>query len=132
MEFVCSMQTVFLAYFPEVIVIFRVLPFPVHNHLYGTSNVVAVFSSFILYKSLDWHNHKADSGYLRLTERLRGGIRWHTEHDREGNHGHPLNSGASNGCSIVSISAGLPAFGIFIQARDSIKIRYNSCEDCCN
>ncbi len=68
MEFISGMQAIFDAYFPQVIVICRVLRLFIHHHLYGTLNIVAVFSSFVLYKSLDWHNHKDDSEDLKLTE----------------------------------------------------------------
>jgi len=70
MEFIGGVQTIFFAYFPEFIigVICGVLFLPVHDNLYRTLDVVAVFSSFILYKSLDWHNHIAESGYLRFAE----------------------------------------------------------------
>ncbi len=69
MEFIGRMQAVFLAYFPQVIIIFSVLLFLIHHYLYMTSNVITIFSSFIVYKSLDWHNHKADSEYLKFSEK---------------------------------------------------------------
>ena len=69
MEFIGRMQAIFLAHFPQVIIIFRILLFFIHYYLYGTSNVITVFSSFILYKSLDCHNHKADSEYLIVSEK---------------------------------------------------------------
>jgi len=68
MEFIGSMQAIFDAHFPQVIVICRVLCFFIHHDLYGTLDIVAVFSSFVFYKSLDWHNLKDDSGYLRFAE----------------------------------------------------------------
>jgi hypothetical protein len=68
MEFISGMQAVFHAYFPQVIVFCRFLCLFIHHHLYGTLDIVAVFSSFVLYKSLDWHNLKADSEDLKFVE----------------------------------------------------------------
>ncbi|KPQ43201.1 MAG: hypothetical protein MPEBLZ_02257 [Candidatus Methanoperedens nitroreducens] len=45
------------------------LLFLIHYCLYGTSNVITVFSSFILSISFDLHNHKAVSGYLIVSEK---------------------------------------------------------------
>jgi len=70
MEFIGRMQAVFLAYLPQVIIIPGVLSFLIHHHLYRTFNIFAVFSPLILYESLDWHNHKADSEYLRFSDKL--------------------------------------------------------------
>ena len=68
MEFVSCMQAFCLAYFAQVIVICRIRCLLVHHYLYGAPDIVAVFSSFVLYESLDWHNHKADSEDLKFAE----------------------------------------------------------------
>ena len=74
MEFISGMQAVFHACFPQVIVICRALYLFIHRHLYVTLDIVAVFSSFVLYKSLDWHNHIAESEDLKFAEEFGGGF----------------------------------------------------------
>jgi len=71
MEFIGGMQAVLLTYFPQVIIICRVLHFLIHHQLYRTLDVITVFSSFIFYKSFDWHNHKDVYGYLKFSHQLK-------------------------------------------------------------
>jgi len=68
MEFIGCMQAFLLAYFPQVIIVRRVLCFLIHHLLYRTLDVITVLSSFIFYKSFDWHNHKDVSGYLKFSQ----------------------------------------------------------------
>jgi hypothetical protein len=68
MEFIGGMQAVLLAYFPQVIIVYRVMCFLIHYHLYMTLDVITVLSSFIFYKSFDWHNLKDVSGYLKFSQ----------------------------------------------------------------
>jgi hypothetical protein len=68
MEFIGGMQAFVLAYYPQVIIVRRVLSFLIHHHLYRTLDVITVLSSFIFYESFDWHNHKDVSGYLKFSQ----------------------------------------------------------------
>ena len=68
MEFIGSMKAFLLAYFPEVIIVRRVLCYLIHNNLDRTLDVITVLSSFIFYKTFDWHNHKDVSGYLKFSQ----------------------------------------------------------------
>ncbi len=71
MEFIGGMKAVLLAEFPQAIIILRVCCFFIHHHLYRAFNIITILPSLILYKSLNWHNHKADYEYIKFSERLK-------------------------------------------------------------